>query len=117
MVHAAHTLKAEEQLEKKVANAVKNKEQEEEKTQKEYEANLIAKENELKNLRDTTSEYEKEYIDQREATNYSNELVNLVTEFTLSLPEQLRQDFLSNNKQLKSLLTEDEIKYVQKMIS
>lgn len=110
-------LKAEEQLEKKVANAVKNKEQEEEKTQKEYEANLIAKENELKNLRDTTSEYEKEYIDQREATNYSNELVNLVTEFTLSLPEQLRQDFLSNNKQLKSLLTEDEIKYVQKMIS
>lgn len=104
------------QKEKEVEDALTQKEKADEKIEKAYQANLTAKENELKDLRDSTSEYDNEYVDKREATNYSNELVSLVTEFALSLPKETRQIFFDQNKQIKNILSEDELNYVKQMV-
>ena len=109
-------VKAEQDKNSKIAQAEADKQITDEKADKEYNANLTAKVNELKDLKDSTSEYENEYIDQREATNYSNELVSLVTEFALSLPVEAREIFFNQNKQINNLLTEDEINYIKQMV-
>ncbi len=84
--------------------------------QKEYDANLTAKENQLKNYKESDSEYVDSFVDKREAQKYSDDLVKLVMEFAKSVPNAYAKQLLNENSKIKEILTQDEIEYLKKMI-
>ncbi len=107
---------AEREKEQKVERATQTKDEKMQAVDEEYNANLTAKENQLKNYKDNDTPYQQSFVDKRAAQDYSDDLVKLVTEFALTVPEFYATYFLEDNYKIKEILTEDEIEYIKKMI-
>jgi hypothetical protein len=105
-----------QKTQEKIDNASNARQEKLDKVEQEYEANLIAKENDLKNLKESDSEYVESFVDKRQAQKYSDDLVKLVMEFAKSVPNAYAKHLLDGNSKLKEILTQDEIEYIKKMI-